>query len=189
MKRQINVEYADASPQVQAIYDEIKSVTGAPDVLNVFKALGTNENTLFAAWTNLRFTVLTGDVPMLLKQLILFNISAQAGNNYCTALHGNLALSLDQTLTCDELLRMTRGDVIERLPRSYQLAIETVTEATREPASAASGESPLGSRLQDEGFSEREVDELLSLASLGTMMNTITSIFEVPLEQPFPPAG
>ena len=91
MKRQAHVEYADAPPRVQAIYDEIKNLTGAPDVPNVFKALGTNENSLFAAWTKLRFTVLTGDVPMLLKQLILFNISARARNEYCTALHGNLA--------------------------------------------------------------------------------------------------
>ena len=187
MKRQVHVEYADAPPRVQAIYDEIKNLTGAPDVPNVFKALGTNENSLFAAWTKLRFTVLTGDVPMLLKQLILFNISARARNEYCTALHGNLALNLDRTLTCDELLRMSRGDVIERLPRSYQVAIETVTKAALEGESVAAGELPVDSRLRDEGFSEREVDELLSLASLGTMMNTITNIFEIPLDQPFPP--
>ena len=46
MKRQVNVRYADAPPKVQAIYDEIKNVLGAPDIPNVFKALGTNENTL-----------------------------------------------------------------------------------------------------------------------------------------------
>ena len=189
MKRQTHVEYADASPSVQTIYDEIKSVTGAPDVLNVFKALGRNENTLFAAWTKLRFTVFAGDVPMILKQLVLFNISARARNEYCTALHGNLALSLDKTLTCDELSRMSQGDVIERLPLSYQVAIETVTKATFEGESVAAGETPLDARLRDEGFSEHEVDELLALASLGTMMNTITSIFEIPLEQPFPPVA
>jgi len=187
MKRQVHVEYADAPPRVQAIYDEIKNVTGAPDVPNVFKALGKNENALFAAWTKLRFTVLTGDVPMLLKQLVLFNISARAHNEYCTTLHGNLAMNLDRTLTCDELLRMSRGDVIERLPRSYQVAIETVTKVALDGDSAAAGELPLGARLRDEGFSEREMDELLSLASLGTMMNTITNIFDIPVDQPFPP--
>jgi alkylhydroperoxidase family enzyme len=187
MKRQVHVEYADATPRVQAIYDEIRNVTGAPDVPNVFKSLGKNENALFAAWTQLRFTVLTGDVPMLLKQLILFNISARARNEYCTALHGNLALNLDRTLTCDELLRMSRGDVIDHLPRSSQAAIETITKVAFEGESVAAGELPLESRLRDEGFSEREVDELLSLASLGTMMNTITNIFEIPVDQPFPP--
>ena len=187
MKRHIHVEYQDAPPKVQAIYDEIKSLTGAPDVPNVFKALGTNENTLLAAWSKLRFTVLAGDVPMLLKQLVLFNISARAHNEYCTALHGNLALSLDKTLSCDELLRMSRGNVIERLPRSFQVAIDTVTRAALNADVLASDELPLDSRLREEGFSEREVDELLGLASLGTMMNTITGIFEIPIEQPFPP--
>ena len=187
MKRQVNVEYADAPPKVRAIYDEIKNAIGSPDIPNVFKALGTNENTLFAAWEKLRFTVLTGDVPLLLKQLILFNLSARAHNEYCTALHGNLAMNLDKTLTCDELLRMSRGDVIERLPRSYQVAIETVTKAALEGESVAAAELPIDSRLRDEGFSDREVDELLGLASLGTMMNTITNIFEIPLDHPFPP--
>ena len=189
MKRHVQIEYDDAPPRVRAIYDEVKSLTGAPDVPNVFKALGTNENTLFAAWSKLRFTVLTGEVPMLLKQLVLFNISARARNDYCTALHGNLALSLDKTLTCDELLRMSRGDMIRRLPRSYQAAIDTVTKAALNAETVAADELPLDVRLQDEGFSEREVDELLGLASLGAMMNTITSIFEIPLEQPFPPTA
>ena len=186
MKRQTIVEYAEASPETRNIYDEIRRVMRVPDVPNFLKALGTNENVLRATWAKLRYTVLTGDVPALLKQLILFNISFRSGNKYCTALHGHAALSLDETLTCEDLMNMTRGESIEQLPRSYQVAIETVTRAALEPSSLAAEDLDFERRLRDEGYVDREIDELLAQADFAVMMNTITSIFDIPPERPFP---
>ena len=40
LKRQILVEYEDATPEIQAIYDEVMEVTGSPDVFNFLKAFG-----------------------------------------------------------------------------------------------------------------------------------------------------
>ncbi len=187
MKRQTIVEYAEASPEARNIYDEITRVMRAPDVPNFLKALGTNENVLRATWAKLRYTVLTGDVPALLKQLILFNISFRAGNHYCTALHGHAALSLDETLTCEDLMNMTRGEAIEQLPPSYQIAIETVTQAALEPSRLVAEDFDFEQRLRDEGYVDREIDELLAQADFAVMMNTITSIFDIPAERPFPP--
>jgi hypothetical protein len=50
MKRRTLVEYEDASPEVQAIYEEIREVMGSPAVPNFLKALGNNENVLRAIW-------------------------------------------------------------------------------------------------------------------------------------------
>ena len=41
-----------------------------------------------AFWPMVRYTLLEGDVPALLKQLILFRISVEYGNTYCASLHG-----------------------------------------------------------------------------------------------------
>ncbi len=46
MKRQTLVEYKDASPEIQAIYDEVMEVIGSPDVFNFLKAFGNNEKVL-----------------------------------------------------------------------------------------------------------------------------------------------
>jgi hypothetical protein len=67
MKRQTLVEYKDASPEIQAIYDEVMEVTGSPDAFNFLKAFGNNEKVLRAFWSMLRYTLLEGDVPALLK--------------------------------------------------------------------------------------------------------------------------
>ncbi len=90
---------------------------------------------------------------MLLKQLVLFNISSRAGNHYCTALHGHAALELDKTLTCEDLIRLTEGEALVQLPRSYRVAIEIVTRAALEPLILAAEDFDFERDLQDEGFS------------------------------------
>ena len=40
MKRNTQLEYEDASPEVRATYDEIMDTMGSPSVLNSLKALG-----------------------------------------------------------------------------------------------------------------------------------------------------
>ena len=63
MKRQTLVEYEDASPEVQEIYNEIMETTGAPTVLNFLKALGQNEKVLRAVWSMLKYTIIEGEIP------------------------------------------------------------------------------------------------------------------------------
>ena len=80
MKRTTLVEYEDASPEVQAIYDEIMNTMGTPTVLNFLRALGHNPHVLRATWEMLKETVIEGEIPALLKQLILFRVSINVGN-------------------------------------------------------------------------------------------------------------
>ena len=70
MKRASLVEYDDAAPEVQAVYDEIMDTMGAPEVLNSLKALGHNLRVLRGVWSILNATLIEGEIPELLKQLI-----------------------------------------------------------------------------------------------------------------------
>ena len=185
MKRQTLVEYKDASPEIQAIYDEVMEVTGSPDVFNFLKAFGNNEKVLRAFWSMLRYTLLEGDVPALLKQLILFRISVEYGNTYCASLHGRTVLRMDPTITYDELIAMSDGGNMD-IPASYRVAIEIVTQmALRSKTVEAEF---FEEQLRDEGFSEQEIDELISVAGFGVLLNTMTDIVHVPAEEPLRPA-
>ena len=119
VKRKPQVEYADASPEVRAIYDEIMDTMGSPEILNFLKALGQNPHALRAVWSMLKETVIEGEIPALLKQLILFKVSIVAGNEYCTALHGHGALNLDPTLTYEDLVALSGGSCTANLPPSF----------------------------------------------------------------------
>jgi alkylhydroperoxidase family enzyme len=188
MKRQTLVEYKDASPGTQAIYDEVMEVTGSPDVFNFLKAFGDNEKVLRALWSMLRYSLLEGNVPALLKQLILFRVSVEYGNTYCASLHGRTVLRMDPTITYDELMAMSHGENMD-IPASYEVAIELVTQMALRPKTVAAEDFDFEERLRDEGFSEQEIDELISIAGFGVLLNTMTDIVHVPAEEPLGPAA
>jgi len=189
VKRNIQVEYEDASPEVRAIYDEIMDTMGTPSPLNVAKALGNNPIVLRAVWAMLKGTLIEGEIPALLKQLILFRISIIAGNEYCISLHAHAALNLDPTLTYDHLVELSGGSCSANLPPSFPVAIEVVTRATLEPKSAAAEDWDFEGQLRDEGFSDTEIDELLAVGWFSIMMNVLTDAYDVPWEQPYPPSS
>jgi alkylhydroperoxidase family enzyme len=187
MKRNIQVEYEEASPEVRAVYDEVMDTRGEPGVPNVLKALGHNPNALRAVWSMLRWTIIEGEIPALLKQLILFRISTVVGNRYCTALHGHAALNLDPTLTYDDLNALSGGECTANLPPSFPAAIEIVARASLQPKSVADPDWDFEEQLRDEGFSESEIDELLAVGYFSVMMNMLTDTYDIPWENPFPP--
>ena len=187
MKRNTQIEYEDTSPEVRAIYDEIMDTMGSATVLNFLKALGHNPHVLRGVWSMLRGTVIEGEIPALLKQLILFKISITAGNQYCTALHGHAALNLDPTLTYDDLVALSKGACKANLPPSFPVAIEIVSRASLDPKSVEDADWGFEDQLRDEGFSESEIDELLAVGFFSVMMNMLTDTYGVPWESPFPP--
>ena len=63
MKRNTLVEYEDASPDVQAVYNDIMETMGTPGVLNSLKALGNNPLVLRGVWTMLRSVLIEGEIP------------------------------------------------------------------------------------------------------------------------------
>ena len=186
MKRNTLVEYDDASPEVQALYDDIMSTMGVPGVLNSLKALGNNPIILRGVWTMLKSTLIEGEIPELLKQMILFKISVVTGNEYCTSLHAHAALNLDPTLTYDDLKTLIDGECSANMPPSYPVAIDIVSRASLESKTIGDEEWDFEEQLRDEGFSEREIDELLAVGYFSVMMNMIVDAYEVPWEAPLP---
>lgn len=189
MKRNTLVEYEDASPEVRSVYDEIMDTMGSAAVLNFLKSLGHNPRVLRAVWSMLKGTVIEGEIPALLKQLILFKVSITAGNRYCTSLHGHAALNLDPTLTYDDLVALSGGRCSASLPASFPVAIDIVSRAALDPKSVEDSDWDFEEQLRDEGFSESEIDELLAVGIFSVMMNILTDTYDVPWEDPFPPAS
>ena len=187
MKRTSLVEYEDASAEVKDVYDEIMSTMGSPEVLNFLKALGHNPHVLRGVWSMLRETVIEGEIPALLKQLILFKISINAGTEYCTSLHGHAALNLDPTLKYEDLVALSGGACTANLPPSFPVAIDVVSRASLDPKSVDDPDWEPEELLRDEGFSDAEIDELLAVGFFSVLMNMLTDTYDVPWEEPFPP--
>ncbi|MEM6842098.1 MAG: carboxymuconolactone decarboxylase family protein [Bacteroidota bacterium] len=178
-KRLSIVEYDEASESVRKIYDETMQEMGIPFVLNWFKCQGNNATLLRGNWEKLRSSLLMGDVPFILKQLIIYNISKKKGCSYCAHAHGLMADSMSETLNEDPNFKVTENMGSEYIPSSYKTAIRIVTEAALRPASTTDEDFE---ELRDEGFSEKEIQELMGLADLTNMLNTIADISGIKID-------
>lgn len=173
------VEYAEANPETRLIYDETMKRMGIPFVLNWFKCQGNNPTLLKGNWEKLKSTMLEGTIPFILKQLIIYNISQKKGCKYCAHAHGIMADSLSKTLTDQEGIKLTENMESDYIPSSYKTAIYIVTKAALDPKDVTELDFE---ELRDEGFSEREIQELLALADLTNMLNTLADISGIKID-------
>lgn len=167
------VSYHEATREVQAIYDETMRDMGVPFVLNWFKCQGGNVTLLKGNWAKLKSTMLLGQVPFILKQLIIYNISKQRGCQYSALAHGAIADRLSHTLTGDKTIKLTNNLESDFIPASYRVALSLVTRAAIKPDSITDLDFE---ELREEGYTSDEIQELMALADLTNMINTIADI-------------
>lgn len=82
------IEYAEAGPEIRAVFDEIKAVRGVEDVNNFWKALAVDPPTLRRTWDSLRQVMAPGGaLDPLVKEMLYLAASMAAGCTYCIASH------------------------------------------------------------------------------------------------------
>lgn len=81
------VEYADAPPEVRAVYDDIKATRGVPDVNNFWKYLAHDPASLRRTWTSLKEVMAPGALDPLTKEMLYLAVSIAQGCDYCIASH------------------------------------------------------------------------------------------------------
>ena len=81
------VEYADASPEVRAVYDEIMKARGSDWVNNFWKALAHDPAMLRRTWDRVRAVMGPGTLDPLVKEMVYLAVSATNGCEYCTYSH------------------------------------------------------------------------------------------------------
>ena len=81
------VEYADAPPEVRAVYDEIMRARGTDWINNFWKALAHDPALLRRTWENVRAVMAPGALDPLVKEMVYVAVSATNGCEYCTYSH------------------------------------------------------------------------------------------------------
>src|SRR3954469_25359020 len=85
------IEYADASPEVRAVFDEIKATRGVPDVNNFWKYLAHDPAGLKRTWESIKEVMAPGALDPLLKEMVYLAVSVTNGCGYCIASHSAAA--------------------------------------------------------------------------------------------------
>ena len=91
------IEYGDASPQVRAVYDDIKKTRNVPDVNNFWKYLARDPVTLQRTWQSVKEVMAPGALDALTKELIYVAVSVTNGCAYCIATHSAAARKAGMT--------------------------------------------------------------------------------------------
>ena len=81
------VEYADAGPDVRAVYDDIMKTRGTDWVNNFWKALANDPVQLRRMWENVKQVMGPGALDPLVKEMVYVAVSATNGCEYCTYSH------------------------------------------------------------------------------------------------------
>ncbi len=81
------IQYEDASPDVRAVYDDIKATRNIPDVNNFWKALANHPALLAETWQRLRDVMAPGALDAATKEMIYVAVSIANACEYCIHTH------------------------------------------------------------------------------------------------------
>jgi AhpD family alkylhydroperoxidase len=95
--RHAPIEYAQASPEVRAVYDDIMATRKTDWVNNYWKVLAHHPPTLQRMWRNAKEVMGPGAIDPLTKELIYMAVSITNACQYCIASHGAAARNKGMT--------------------------------------------------------------------------------------------
>ncbi len=128
------VEYADAGPEVRAVYDDIMRTRGIDWINNFWKVLAHHPPTLKRTWEGVKQVMAPGALDPLTKEMIYLAVSATNGCAYCVASHTASARKAGMT---DDMLGEVMAVVgmaneTNSLANGYRVEVDAAFEANRE---------------------------------------------------------
>jgi AhpD family alkylhydroperoxidase len=92
-----SINYGDASPEVRAVFDDIKQTRNVPDVNNFWKYLARDPVLLKRTWDSVKAVMAPGALDPLTKEMVYVAVSVTNGCAYCIASHGAAARKAGMT--------------------------------------------------------------------------------------------
>ena len=120
------IEYADASPEVRAVYDDIMATRQTDYINNFWKAMAHDPATLRRTWESIKQIMGPGVLDPLTKELIYVAVSVTNQCNYCIASHTASARKKGMTDEMFKELMAVIGMASEtnKLVTGYQVEID-----------------------------------------------------------------
>src|SRR6516164_7954070 len=120
------IEYKDASPQVKAVYDDIRATRKTDYINNFWRAIAHDPALLKRTWESLKQIMAPGALDPLTKELIYIAVSVTNNCTYCIASHSASAFNKGMTDAMFKELQAVIGMANEtnKLVTGYQVEID-----------------------------------------------------------------
>jgi AhpD family alkylhydroperoxidase len=120
------IEYAEAGPEVRAVYDDIMSTRKVDWINNFWKGIAHDPVVLKRTWESIKQIMAPGAIDPLVKEMIYVAVSVTNGCDYCIASHTASARKAGMTAAMFHELMGVVGMANEtnRLVKGYQVEID-----------------------------------------------------------------
>jgi AhpD family alkylhydroperoxidase len=120
------IEYEDASPEIRAVYDDIRAARKTDYINNFWKALANDPATLKRTWESIKQIMAAGALDPLIKEMLYVAVSVSNQCPYCIASHTAAARAKGMTDEMFHELMAVVGMANEtnRLAAGYQVEID-----------------------------------------------------------------
>ena len=120
------IEYADASPEVRAVYDDIMATRQTDCINNFWKALAHDPATLRRTWESIKQIMAPGTLDPLTKEMLYVAVSVTNQCGYCIATHTASARAKGMTdAMYGELMAVVgMANETNRLASGYRVEID-----------------------------------------------------------------
>lgn len=163
--------------KVKVIYDEILTELGFGIIPNLFKSMAINPNVLEANWKKFRATILKGDVPRTLKEMLGVAISQANNSPYALNVHLHGLSSLGMS---EEVLKLLVSDFDAcPLPEREKAVIRFGLLAATQPHALTEASYQ---HLQSLGLDRAEIFEIIATADLFTSVNRYTDSIDLEID-------
>jgi AhpD family alkylhydroperoxidase len=120
------IDENDATPDVKAVYDDIKATRQTDWINNFWKALARHPPTLKRLWSNIKEVMAPGALDPLTKEMIYVAVSVTNNCPYCIASHSASARAKGMTeAQYAELLAVIGlANETNRLANAYNVPVD-----------------------------------------------------------------
>jgi AhpD family alkylhydroperoxidase len=124
------IEYSAASPDVRAVFDDIRRTRQVEDVNNFWKYLAHDPVTLRRTWQSVKEIMAPGALDVLTKEMLYLAVSVTNGCGYCIASHGAAArkAGMTEAMFAEVMAVVGMANETNRLANGYRVPIDAAFE-------------------------------------------------------------
>lgn len=126
------IEYADATPQVRAVFDDIMATRKVAAVNNFWKALANDPANLARVWAMVKEVMAPGALDPLVKELVYIAVSVTNDCEYCIHSHtaGARAKGMTNAMFGELMAVIALANATNRISNGYRIDVD---EKFRDP--------------------------------------------------------
>jgi AhpD family alkylhydroperoxidase len=120
------IEYADASPEVRAVFDDIMTSRNIKDVNNFWKYLARDPVSLRRTWESVKEVMAPGALDPLVKEMVYLAVSVTNSCGYCIASHSAAAAKagMSEAMFGELMAVVGMANETNRLVNGYRVPID-----------------------------------------------------------------